>query len=97
MPSDKLSRPEMEAIIGRGGSVLHGGRIITRVADLPRAEELAGDDPNAQAEALEALRGEQAETNRRIAALEDARAKGEPVKHAKPEPRAEARDDKKGK
>jgi hypothetical protein len=39
-----LTRPQMEAIIARGESVLFRGRIINRVVDLPSAADLAAGD-----------------------------------------------------
>lgn len=73
-----LSRSEMEAIIAGGGSVLHGGRIITRVADLPSELDLAAGDPEREAAAA-------AELEQRIAALEAqlARVRPAPSKPAK--------------
>lgn len=41
-----LTRSQMEQVIANGGSVLHGGKIITRVMDLPTDADLAVGDPN---------------------------------------------------
>jgi hypothetical protein len=42
-----LSRPQMEQIIIQGGSVSIGGRVISRVQDLPSEASLASDNPKA--------------------------------------------------
>lgn len=45
-----LSREEMERVIREGGSVLYGGRTISRVQDLPNEVDLAqGDEAKQQA------------------------------------------------
>lgn len=65
----RLSRKDMEEVIKGGGSVLHDGRIITSVEDLPKPEELAETDAERAATA-EDLRREIAERQDRLAALE---------------------------
>ena len=62
-----LTRGEMEQVIRSGGSVLYGGRILTKVEHLPAAEQLAGDDPARLADAA-------AELDAQIAALQARRA-----------------------
>jgi hypothetical protein len=52
----------MEKVIASGGSVLHEGRILSRVADLPSEAALASTDAE-RADALSAL-------NAKIAALQ---------------------------
>jgi hypothetical protein len=45
-----LSREEMERVIREGGSVLYGGRTISRLEDLPNEVDLAqGDEAKQQA------------------------------------------------
>lgn len=48
----------MEAVIKGGGSVLHGGRIIVSLSDLPKDSELAKGDPDAEKAALVSLQAE---------------------------------------
>jgi hypothetical protein len=50
-----LTRAEMEAIIRGGGSIHHGGKLITKIAELPDDVDLAqsNDDLEAAAEQLE--------------------------------------------
>lgn len=50
-----LTRAEMEQVILNGGSVLHGGVLISRVEKLPSAAELAKGDPEAESAASNAL------------------------------------------
>lgn len=47
--SKPMNRPQMEAVIRKGQSVLYQGRIISRTQDLPSAAELAAGDPEAEA------------------------------------------------
>ena len=61
-----LTRPQMEKTIKEGGSVLHKGKVLARIEDLPTAAELAQGDQ-------EKLRAELASVNRQIAALEGQR------------------------
>lgn len=47
--SRKLTRRDMEVIIGRGESVMHNGQILTKVDQLPRDDQLAEtEDDKAQ-------------------------------------------------
>lgn len=57
------TRAEMEQIIHEGGSVSVGGRVISRLEDLPSAAELAAGDPKAEAATIKDI-------DRQIAALE---------------------------
>ena len=62
-----LSRAEMEQAIQDGGSVLHGGRLYSRIEDLPSAADLARGNPEQEAAAAAAL-------DSQIAALQAQRA-----------------------
>lgn len=81
----KLTREEMEAILHEGGSVLHGGKIIARIEDLPSAADLAVGDADAEAAATRSI-------DEQIARLSAERAKLGESKLA-PEPAAEEADD----
>jgi len=48
----------MEQVIGAGGSVLHGGRLYTRVADLPTDAQLAAGDPERELAAADAMQAQ---------------------------------------
>lgn len=61
-----LSRKQMEETIAGGGSVLHEGRIITRMENLPSAASLARTDEEKSAAA--------SDLESRIAALEKEKA-----------------------
>jgi predicted HD phosphohydrolase len=50
-----LTRNQMEEVIRSGGSVLHGGRLITRVEHLPTDADLAAGNPEQEALAAAAL------------------------------------------
>jgi hypothetical protein len=50
-----LSRNEMEQVIRNGGSVLHGGRILTKMEHLPTDADLAVGNPEQEAQAAAAL------------------------------------------
>lgn len=50
-----LTRAEMEQVIREGGSVLHGGRLISQVEQLPSAADLAQGDPVAESAVANAL------------------------------------------
>lgn len=50
-----LSRDQMEQVIRSGGSVLHGGRLIGRVEQLPTDADLARGNPAQEALAAQAL------------------------------------------
>jgi hypothetical protein len=51
----QLTRTEMEAIIRGGGSISLGGRIVSRIDQLPSAAQLAGNDPAALAATVDDL------------------------------------------
>jgi hypothetical protein len=53
-----LTREEMEAVIRSGGGVKVGGRVRTRIEDLPTAAELAQGDPAKEAAAAEDLQAQ---------------------------------------
>lgn len=55
----KMTRAGMEETIKAGGSVLHGGKLYTRVETLPTAADLAAGDEQATAEALAGLDAQQ--------------------------------------
>lgn len=60
-----LNRQQMEEVIRNGGSVLHGGRVITNIAKLPSAADLATTDEEiAAAEAEAEARAKQAEEDK---------------------------------
>jgi hypothetical protein len=67
--ADTLTRPEMEAIIGRGESVLHGGEVITNVAGLPSEAALAKGDPARENQAEKALKAQIAELEGQLSLL----------------------------
>lgn len=46
-----LTRQEMEQVIRDGGSVLHGGRLYTKIATLPTEAQLAAGNPEQEAAA----------------------------------------------
>jgi hypothetical protein len=50
-----LTRSQMEQVIKDGGSVLHGGRIITRMEHLPTDADLAVGNPEQEAAVAAAL------------------------------------------
>src|SRR5689334_6019815 len=50
-----LSRTDMERVIQSGGSVLHGGRILTKLEHLPTEADLAVGNPEQEAVAAAAL------------------------------------------
>lgn len=91
-----LSRSEMEAVISGGGSVLHGGRIITRVQDLPSEAELAQGNPDATQAAQARLEAEVARLQEQLARLQQqppaAPSGGEPPPAPKGKKAAEAKD-----
>jgi predicted HD phosphohydrolase len=80
----------MEQAIREGGSVLYGGRIITRAEHLPSAAELAQGDPAAEAAAQADLQAQIADLQAQVAKLqapaEELKGKGK----AKDAPPAEA-------
>lgn len=69
-----LSRNEMEQVINSGGSVLLGGRLYTRVADLPNDAQLAAGDPEREAAAATTLQQQIAQMQ---AQLEQLQASGQ--------------------
>ncbi len=83
--TQRLTRAEMEQVIGRKGSVMYAGRIITRVEDLPSAADLAVGDPAAEkktAEDIDAeiarLVAEKAKLGKSGMSVEDTKTSGEP-------------------
>ena len=66
-----LARKEMEAVIAAGGSVLIGGQIISRVADLPSEADLtaAAGDPEAAQEVVTKLEAQIAALTAQVAKL----------------------------
>lgn len=50
-----LTRRQMEEVIRGGGSVLHGGRLCTRIEQLPTDADLAKGNPAQEALAAQAL------------------------------------------
>jgi predicted flap endonuclease-1-like 5' DNA nuclease len=75
-----LTRPEMEQVIANGGSVLHSGRLLTRVEHLPTAADLAKGDPAAETVAANALKPQiadlQAQLNKLAAPAQPAASGG---------------------
>jgi hypothetical protein len=68
-----LTRQDMERIIvEERGSVLHGGRIISRVEDLPKESDLAGSDPEQRASVRAHLEARRAALDAELTALDDA-------------------------
>lgn len=55
----KMTRAGMEQVIRDGGSVLHGGKLHTRLDTLPTAADLAAGDEQATAEALAGIEAQQ--------------------------------------
>ena len=68
--STTLTRDEMEAVIKQGGSVLHKGRTISRVQDLPSLADLAQGDPVAEVQVLATLQQQMADLQAQIATLQ---------------------------
>lgn len=64
------TRAEMEQIIIQGGSVSIGGRVISRVQDLPSETTIAGSDPKALAGVIKDI-------DNQIAALQKQRKQAE--------------------
>lgn len=64
-----MNRADMEQAILAGNSVLHNGRLITNVADLPAEEDIAVSVTEKQA-ALKQLQGERDSLDDRITRLE---------------------------
>jgi hypothetical protein len=60
MAARTISRAQMERAIREGGSVLYGGRVISRAEQLPSEAELAQGDPDAEAEAQANLQAQMA-------------------------------------
>lgn len=70
----RLTRHGMEQAIRGGGSVLHDGRTITRVQDLPSEAELAQGDTAAEEAARASIAERQAQLDRERAILDGRRA-----------------------
>jgi hypothetical protein len=66
-----LSREQMEAVIRSGGSVLHQGRIISRIEALPSAAELAKGDPDKEAQAAQSLQQQIDQLQAQLAELQE--------------------------
>lgn len=73
-----LTRPEMEAIIEAGESVLYEGRIITKVQNLPTSAELALGDPKREDSEIAKLQAMIADQGRMLARLMESRSGGTP-------------------
>jgi hypothetical protein len=86
-----LSRDEMVKIIAGGGSVLHGGRIISREADLPSEADLAQGDPARAADVAADLQAQIAALQAQVAQLQAPTPTKEPKAKAKDAPPAEAK------
>lgn len=71
-----LTREQMEQAIARGGSVLHQGRIISRVQDLPSAAELAEGDPERESATANSLQQQIADLQAQLAKLQEPKAAG---------------------
>jgi cell division protein FtsB len=69
-----LSRDQMEAVIANGGSILYGGRLITRVEHLPSEADLAAGDPTAEAKAAEKLERQMAQLQEQMKKLQEQQA-----------------------
>lgn len=69
-----LSRAQMEDVIRNGGSVLHGGRIITRAEHLPTEADLAAGNPEQERVAAAALEAQIAALQAQYDRLTQARA-----------------------
>ena len=61
-----LTRSEMEQVLLNGGSVLHGGVLISRVEQLPGAIDLAKGDPEAETAAANAIQQQIAELQAQV-------------------------------
>jgi hypothetical protein len=70
-----LSRNEMEQAINAGGSVLYGGRLYTRIADLPNDAELAAGDPERELAAANAMQAQMATLQAQMEELRAAQAR----------------------
>jgi hypothetical protein len=57
----KLTRQGMESVIASGGSVMHGGKVITRIEHLPDEADLAQGDEQATQQALDGLAAQRAQ------------------------------------
>lgn len=89
-----MTRTEMEAVIAAGGSVLHQGRIISRVGDLPSEAALASTDEE-RAGAAEALHAKIAALQAQVDALSAAQSPtAEPAPAAEPPAAKLAKDEK---
>lgn len=79
-----LTRDEMEAVVKSGGSVLYGGKTLSRVEHLPSAAELAQGDPAKEAAATADLQAQIAELQAQLAQLQPSA----PAKASKKKPAA---------
>lgn len=64
-----LTREQMEQVIQSGGSIIHAGRHISTLSDLPNEEQLAAGNPEAEAAAAENLRQQIADLQARLDAV----------------------------
>lgn len=71
-----MTRAQMEAVIAGGGSVLHGGKLYTRVEHLPSEAELAQGDPAAEQAAAARLQEEIVRLQEQVARLSAGQAEG---------------------
>ena len=79
-----MTRKEMEAVIKGGGSVLHGGKVITSIADLPQQEDLAQTDTE-KADVAQELRGQIDALSERLAKVEGGPSDAELIANANAE------------
>lgn len=80
MAQKTIGRAAMEQAIRSGGSVMHQGRLITTVEQLPSEAELAAGDPEAEQAAQASLQAKVAELQRQLAQLEARQAGGSKAK-----------------
>lgn len=71
-----LTRAEMEQVIREGGSVKHGGRIISRLEHLPSDADLAKGDPAKEAKAAGDLQAQIDQLQQQLAGLQAIREPG---------------------
>lgn len=71
----KLTRRGMEHVIAAGGSVLHGGRSISKLHELPSAADLAKGNAALTESTRDALLAERDRLDRELAKLADKKTK----------------------
>ena len=79
----KLTLDEMKERIAKGQTLIHEGKVISRITDLPSAVDLALGDPNSVEHALSDVEAEQKALDDKRAKLEAALAKREKVEAPK--------------